>query len=406
MHNSLAFLSMLFAVLIAAATFADDPVTVKIFDNAARAMSISPDGKTVAVGEDGGRIALWDVRTKKVSQRLNGHTDGVRAVQFSPDGTTLVSGAHDNTICFWSTENGKLQRTVKMIGKVEDACFSPDGQQVAVTFREGDVVLIIDSASGKELRRMKLPFEEPLAGSSSRSVVTFSPDGSLLAATSGGRGWPRFVGGNSTISLWEVADWTMRASFVGDRFTMSDLGISADGRWLAGATNRGKTVKLWEISPPTPKVKVDPAHIERLIELLNSDDFGEREAAQRELEKGGRAAKDALEKAAQSDSAEMRFRVQAVLKKLSRGDIQPARVLPKSTFDVHSVAFSPDGKWLASGRQFDRPGNVILYRLGNAPGRIVAPHNHGAWIVAFTRDGKQLITGRRDGHITIWDLDL
>ncbi len=375
-----------------------------LFDNEVCAMSISPDGKTLAVGDDAGEIAVWNIAGEKVVQRLRKHTQGVRSLQFSADGGVLISGAYDGLICFWSTETGELLRSVKTVGKIEDVCRSPDGHLLAVSFDEGSEVHIFNADTGKEIVRLKLPFNEPLKGSSARNVVTFSPDGTLLAASSGGRGWPKFIGGDSIISLWNVADWTMRASFTGARFTIYDLEVSPDGKWLAGATNRGKTVKLWGIPAPAVKAERDADVIARLIKNLDSDDFGKRETAQRELAKIGLAAEEALHKAAQSDSAEMRFRAEAILKKLKHGDIKPQHELPGSPFDVHAIAFSPDGKWLASGRQFDKPGNVILYELGDFPRRIVAPHQHGAWTVEFSPDGKQLITGRRDGQITFWNI--
>jgi WD40 repeat protein len=164
-------------------------------------------------------------------------------------------------------------------------------------------------------------------------------------------------------------------------------------------------LKLWKIPPPLPKVQADRATISRLIKELDSEAFAEREVAQRELRELGATAKPALEEAAKSDSAELRFRARALLERMSFGDLQPAQVLPRSTFDVHAVAFSPDGEWLVSGRQFDKPGNLIVYKMGDSPRPRILPHQHGAWTVAFTPDGKQLVTGRRDGQVSCWDFE-
>jgi WD40 repeat protein len=68
-------------------------------------IAFSPDGKTLAVatvlGEDKGDVTLWDTRSGKLRQALEGHEHMVYAVAFSPDGRTLASGSRDQTIRLW-----------------------------------------------------------------------------------------------------------------------------------------------------------------------------------------------------------------------------------------------------------------------------------------------------------------
>ncbi len=74
---------------------------------AAWALQVSPDGKTLASGRVGGTINLWDVATGKNFADLQGHTERVVALAFSPDGTMLASGSEDKTIKLWSTTRSK-----------------------------------------------------------------------------------------------------------------------------------------------------------------------------------------------------------------------------------------------------------------------------------------------------------
>ena len=60
-------------------------------------MAFSPDGKTLAWGEEphapseDGAVTLWDVKAGKARAVLDGHKAGARCVAFSPDGRTLAS---------------------------------------------------------------------------------------------------------------------------------------------------------------------------------------------------------------------------------------------------------------------------------------------------------------------------
>jgi len=58
------------------------------------AAAFSPDGRSLAVGDEIKRVTLWDLE-KKTSRELLGHTDAVYSVAFNPRGDRLASAGKD-----------------------------------------------------------------------------------------------------------------------------------------------------------------------------------------------------------------------------------------------------------------------------------------------------------------------
>jgi WD40 repeat protein len=202
-------------------------------------VALSPDGKWVVGGGDGGRLVIWNSRTGKKSRILVGHTKAVTALAFSQDGARLVSGSCDKTVRVWDSTTGQLLQvfpehtaSAGLTGRVNVVAFSADGKHVLSGFNSEPLVLW--SMATKKVVRI---FSSRAHNSFGHSAV-FSGNGRFILS-----------GGPEQVLLWEVATAKVVLNCGkgdGRLFGTENIAISPNGE-KAVSTDR-RSVILWDLT--------------------------------------------------------------------------------------------------------------------------------------------------------------
>ena len=138
-------------------------------------MSLSPDGRTLAVGFVEGDITLVDVMTGQELPAWKGVDVRAASFVFSPDGRRLATMYGNTTIWDVATRRALLVpvKYGTAVGLYVHAAFSPDGRLVA-TDGDGDGVKVWDIDTGQMLRTLPGTISP---NDNTASGPAFSPDG-------------------------------------------------------------------------------------------------------------------------------------------------------------------------------------------------------------------------------------
>jgi WD40 repeat protein len=315
-------------------------------------VAFSPDGKVLASVDSAHEVTLYDAKSgKRLTHpplKTEDEKEAVR-VAFAPDGTLAV-GYTNCHVLFWTTAGSRVVRhIVTPNGLPTGLSFSPDGRCLATAGGDGGVHLW---ELATELERTP----DGPADDHNAVTVAFSADGRLLFGAGadgvvrvadtwtrkevttfrGHRGgvWSLAVAGGRMVTLgtdgnavvWNVAKIAVplpganKLTPVQRTALWDDLAAdkAADGyRAIGRAIVAGPQAVEVLRERLEKSAGVDGKRIATLIADLDADDFDVREKATKELEAIGTRAVPALKKAlAGSPSAEVRQRVEGLLKKL------------------------------------------------------------------------------------------
>jgi eukaryotic-like serine/threonine-protein kinase len=113
-------------------------------------LSLSGDGKKLAVAVDGGKTYLLDAITGHELMVLKANVTP-RVIAFSPDGKRLLTGSSDRTVRLWDLTTGHEVMIFRDVSERGGCTFSPDGHSIAIVYPRG-VVKIFNAADSKNVQ--------------------------------------------------------------------------------------------------------------------------------------------------------------------------------------------------------------------------------------------------------------
>jgi WD40 repeat protein/serine/threonine protein kinase len=324
------------------------------------ATSFAPDGKLLATINRDGTLTVWDLSAGRIRQPSAQPMRSVRMVAYSPDSRVLITGSDERPI---------EVRTFPRAGK---------GTNLRTMWRSNtaEAVRLWDAASRTQIGALPLP---PLL---QLQCLALSPDGGTLAGGCTG----------GCVVLWDVAarreqlrlflESEHRAYYLGCELgnrigpllpvwkaRVQAVAFAPDGKTLATLRDDG-VVQLWD---PVRGV---------------------------ELRRFPAATGEACCLAFAPDSATLAVGrgPQVELWEVAGGKLR--RTLTGHTNTVASLAFSTDGKLLASGA---RDHSVRLWETaGWQQKAVLIGHESVVTSLAFAPDGRVLASGSGDATVRLW----
>jgi RNA polymerase sigma factor (sigma-70 family) len=330
-------------------------------------LAFAPDG-LLAVGGSGpdafGFAQLWDPATGKEGQRWYAAGFGIGALAFSNDGRMLATAGNDCRIRLWETNSDKeLKPADGDASRALTAAYSPDGRFVATGGMDG-AVRLWEAATGRLLHRCG-----PHLGWVNR--VAFTPDGRRLLS----------VGSDGTIRVWDTTTGKelrlIGTQFECDSYT-AGLAVSSDGRTVTAKCS-GDTVRTWDLETGRELRRITVAG--RSLQLALSPDGRTLATAEGEKSDEGSVVR---------------------LWDWPAGTERRKWTAPNR--HASSLAFSPDGQFLALGCRGGEPPKLWTAATGRERPLVGVPAGGSIEAVAFSPDGRRLALAGYGGTIGLWEL--
>jgi len=370
------------------------PVNQWQVDDKVRALKYVQIGGREYIGVAAGQeITFWEVSSGKKNNRytlqIPTEDEQVRilSLAYSPTENLIAAGGDDGNITVWNLKTSEMKYHVCSFNSPADndefTCtasgegytdirgisFNTNGSLLASGSSDKHVWLW-DAKTGELLVRSP----EPTEGGHINTVsnVIFDPKTGRITSVS----W------DNTVKIWKAVkeknEWNLSLvdTFAGHSSSIWAAAYSPDGKWLATSSS-DKTVILWNMA--------QISQVGTTLDIMNGDVWALAVSPDKKL-----------------------FSAADTAGNIRTWDFDGSTLSNPRTIKhgggVLSLAYSHDGKWLASSGYTDNAIRVWDAKTGEEVWFIENAHDDQIWSIAFSPDDHWIASASFDQTVKIWDV--
>ncbi len=352
---------------------------------AVRTIAFSPDSQLLATAGADQIVRLWSIPSGALAARLTGHNGEISSLAFFSDGHRLASASRDGSVRIWSTATTKLDVVPdirrEIIGGI---VVSPDGAKWTSTSQGWESRIVGSLPGGAVLKEVVL-------GGSPGQNEGFDDAGQTVVSSFYDAGLSRM-----NLEWHSIEDWKSRRRVSLD----GSVGENATGDFCA-------TTGVFAAGEDKGLVRVWSARTGKLLHSFGVPDFIDRHPTAMNLVNRVVISPDGSLLA-----AGMVGNTQTTVFSLSAGKllysmhVRPLFTAGDRRLDpglLSSITFSPDSLLLATTDSTE-PGIHIWEARTGREVRQLSGHRDHTRSVAFSPDGKALASTGGDGSLKLWHL--
>ncbi|WP_129626091.1 WD40 repeat domain-containing protein [Candidatus Oscillochloris fontis] len=330
-------------------------ITTEITD-----LALNHDGSLIAAISKDGQLLLWGDDGHVHPIQLPTNIGSVSALTFSQNGATFVLGNDSGHIFLWpvSNLNSPPKELIGADQYVTALAVSPKGEQVAVGYLSGDVEIMSFHAGSALVRKFLHRHSEGI------SVVDYSPDGQHVASGST----------DSYVIVSSVESRSGTFTFRDHTSPIFGLHFSPDGHQIISSSRDG-TAQIWSPFNTKQQPRILRGHEGWVLDARFVPETNQVITVGRD----------------------------GSLRRWNVNHPQATTIIYQHTREVASVAYSPDGRWFATG-SIDKSVGLWAVTGEQIELQHLFERTGSVWLVAFSPDSRLLASASEDGNVRVWDV--